>query len=195
MKVRINPFIEFAYGDKRKDKSKIKEIFQQDKEEYDPAKDRYKQFREALVSYETAATSEAVFKDTYARVSPTKSAAYKIMSRNYLDLKEDHALIWDGSQRPIADLSGLKVQTSWYLHTSSANLSRIICLNFRKDPYPRKQERGILTLLQIAEPNSAGVGILNIQASTMIVQARLDLVEKEYLEIRAKRFLEIANSL
>jgi len=52
MKIRISQFIDFAYGDKRKDKAKARSIIDDFNLPYDPIKDRYKQFREAMTALE-----------------------------------------------------------------------------------------------------------------------------------------------
>jgi hypothetical protein len=195
MRVRVNQFIEFAYGDKRKDKSKVENIVSEISSPYDPAKDRYKKFRESMNSFEEGKIPEINFIDLYKNVSPNKSAGYEILSRNYLDLKEDHALIWQGRNAITATIGGLSISTAWYLRTEANNQRRIIFLHFGKEQLPRKKERGLLTLLRLAEPESAGVGILNIQPGTLITATRLDQVEADYLQDRAKKFVELAKNI
>ncbi|MEC9312611.1 MAG: hypothetical protein VYA97_12660 [Pseudomonadota bacterium] len=191
----MSQFIDFAYGDKRKDKSKVRSILSDMELPYDPAKDRYKQFREAMTSFEEQKMSQAAFIELYSSVSQNKSSGYKILSQNYLDLKEDHALIWKGRSPVEADISGLIISTAWYLRTEANNQQRIIFLHFGKDQMPRKKERGLLTILRLAKPDSAGVGILNIQPGTLITSTRLDQAEADYLNIRAARFVELAATL
>lgn len=195
MKVRITPFIEFAYGDKRKDKSTVSRIVEDMKKDYDPATDRYKQFREKLTAFEEGNVSEQFFLEFHKSVAANKKKGFETLAQNYIDLKEDYALIWDGIQRVSASLGGLEVQTSWYLHTDSSNQKRIIFLNFRKESFPTKQEKGLLTLLPLAAPEAAGVGILNIQSGTLILATRPDVQELVFLETRAKRFKLIADAL
>ena len=72
---------------------------------------------------------------------------------------------------------------------------RIIFLNFGKDPLPHKKEKGLLTLLRLAKPDSAGVGILNIQAGTLITATRLDQSEADFLAKRAKKFVLLAEDI
>lgn len=195
MRIRVSQFIDFAYGDKRKDKAKVKSIIGDLDLPYDPAKDRYKQFREAMTSYEDNAISDQQFLALYLTVSANKSAGYKVLCQNYLDLKEDHALIWQGRSPVEADISGLRVSTAWYLRTEANNQRRIIFLHFGKDQLPRKKERGLLTVLRMAQPDSAGVGILNIQPGTLITATRLNQTEADYLHERAAKYMEISNSL
>ena len=118
---------------------------------------------------------------------PIKLPGYKVLCQNYLDLKEDHALIWQGRSPVEADISGLRVSTAWYLRTEANNQRRIIFLHFGKDQLPRKKERGLLTVLRMAEPDSAGVGILNIQPGTLITATRLSQTEADYLHERGKK--------
>lgn len=195
MKIRVSQFIDFAYGDKRQDKAKVKSIISDLDLPYDPIKDRYKQFREAMVSFENQKISTENFLALHSSVSANKSAGYKVLCQNYLDLKEDHALIWQGHSPVEADISGLNITTAWYLRTEANNQRRIIFLHFGKEQLPRKKERGLLTILRLAQPESAGVGILNIQPGTLITATRLDQVEAEYLQERAKKFLVFAKSL
>lgn len=195
MKIRVNQFIEFAYGDKRKDRAKARSIIGDMDLPYDPAKDRYKKFRDAMVSFEERRISANDFIELHSKVSANKSAGYKVLSQNYLDLKEDHALIWEGRSPVEANVSGLRITTAWYLRTEANNQRRIIFLHFGKDQLPRKKERGLLTLLRLAEPDSAGVGILNIQPGTLITATRLDQVEADYLHERAAKFVAIASDL
>ncbi|WP_298562259.1 hypothetical protein [uncultured Aliiroseovarius sp.] len=195
MKIRVNQFVEFAYGDKRRDKAKVKSLIGALEDQYDPAKDRYKKFREAMTSYEGNRMSERDFLNLYKTVSANKSAGYEVLSRNYLGLKEDHALIWEGRRPVEAEIAGLHISTAWYLRTEASNQRRIICLHFGKEQLPRKKERGLLTVLQMAEPESAGVGILSIQPGTLTAVTRLDLTEAEYLRERAAKFMAIANDL
>ncbi|TNE56837.1 MAG: hypothetical protein EP341_04435, partial [Sphingomonadales bacterium] len=89
MKIRVSQFVDFAYGDKRKDKAKVRSIIDELNLPYDPAKDRYKQFREALISFEDQKISTKEFLSLYSSVSTNKSAGYKVLCQNYLDLKED----------------------------------------------------------------------------------------------------------
>lgn len=195
MKIRVSQFIDFAYGDQRKDKSVVKNIIDDIALPYDPAKDRYKQFREAMVSFEERRITASEFLDLHSRVSANKSAGYKTLSQNYLDLKEDHGLIWQGRSPVEAEVSGLHVTTAWYLRTEANNQRRIIFLHFGKDPLPRKKERGLLTILRLARPDSAGVGILNVQPNTLIISTRVDDNEIQYLNKRATKFLAYANSM
>ena len=195
MKIRVSQFIDFAYGDKRKDKAKVKGIIGDIDLPYDPAKDRYKQFREAMTSFEDKKLTAKQFLTLYSSVSPNKSAGYKVLCENYLDLKEDHALIWQGRSAVEANISGLHITTAWYLRTEANNQRRIIFLHFGKEQLPRKKERGLLTILRLAQPDSAGVGILNIQPGTMITSTRLDQKEAEYLQERAAKFLALAKIL
>lgn len=195
MKIRVNQFIEFAYGDKRKDKAKARSIIDDMDLPYDPAKDRYKKFRDAMVSFEEHRISANDFVELHSKVSANKSAGYKVLCQNYLDLKEDHALIWEGRSPVEANVLGLRITTAWYLRTEANNQRRIIFLHFGKDQLPRKKERGLLTLLRLAEPDSAGVGILNIQPGTLITATRLDQIEADYLHERAAKFVAIASDL
>ncbi len=192
MKIRVSQFIEFAYGDKRKDKAKVKSIIGDLDLPYDPARDRYKQFREAMTSLEDQKISTEKFLTLHSSVSANKSAGYKVLCQNYLDLKEDHALIWQGRSPVEADISGLRITTAWYLRTEANNQRRIIFLHFGKEQLPRKKERGLLTILRLAEPDSAGVGILNIQPGTLITATRIDQNEADYLKERAEKFLALA---
>lgn len=195
MKIRVTQFIEFAYGDKRKDKAKVKSIIGDLDLPYDPARDRYKQFREAMASLEDKKISTEKFLALHSSVSANKSAGYKVLCQNYLDLKEDHALIWQGRSPVEADISGLRITTAWYLRTEANNQRRIIFLHFGKEQIPRKKERGLLTILRLAQPDSAGVGILNIQPGTLITATRLDQNEADYLKTRAEKFLSLAKEL
>lgn len=195
MKIRVNQFIEFAYGDKRRDKAKVKNIIDDQKLPYDPAKDRYKKFRDAMTSLEGRKTSVEEFRTLHSKVAANKSAGYKILCQNYLDLKEDHALTWQGKSPIEAEISGLRVTTSWYLHTEENNQRRIIFLNFGKNQLPMKKERGLLTILRLAAPDAAGVGILNIQPGTLIIATRLNQPEADYLEERAQKFVAVATDL
>jgi hypothetical protein len=195
MKIRVTQFIEFAYGDKRKDKAKVKSIIGDLDLPYDPARDRYKQFREAMASLEDKKISTEKFLALHSSVSANKSAGYKVLCQNYLDLKEDHALIWQGRSPVEADISGLRITTAWYLRTEANNQRRIIFLHFGKEQIPRKKERGLLTILRLAQPDSAGVGILNIQPGTLITATRLDQNEADYLKTRAEKFLYLAKEL
>lgn len=195
MKIRVTQFIEFAYGDKRKDKAKVKSIIGDLDLPYDPARDRYKQFREAMASLEDKKISTEKFLALHSSVSANKSAGYKVLCQNYLDLKEDHALIWQGRSPVEADISGLRITTAWYLRTEANNQRRIIFLHFGKEQLPRKKERGLLTILRLAQPDFAGVGILNIQPGTLITATRLDQNEADYLKTRAEKFLSLAKEL
>lgn len=195
MKIRVSQFIEFAYGDKRKDKAKAKSIMGDFNMPYDPAKDRYKQFREAMTSLEDQKISTKEFLELHSCVSANKSAGYKVLSQNYLDLKEDHALTWQGRSPVEAELSGLRITTAWYLRTEANNQRRIIFLHFGKEQLPRKKERGLLTVLRLAKPDSAGVGILNIQPGTLITATRLDQNEADYLHERAAKFVALTKDL
>lgn len=195
MKIRVDQFIEFAYGDKRRDKAKVKSIIDDFDLPYDPAKDRYEQFREAMTSFEDQKMSSRDFLDLHSNVSANKAAGYKVLCQNYLDLKEDHALIWQGRSPVEAEISGLRIATAWYLRTEANNQRRIIFLHFGKEQLPRKKERGLLTVLRLAEPDSAGVGILNIQPGTLITATRMDQSEADYLRTRAAKFLAIAQDL
>lgn len=192
MKIRVSQFIEFAYGDKRKDKSKVRSIIGEFDLPYDAAKDRYKQFREAMTALEDKRISISKFLALHSSVSANKSAGYKILCQNYLDLKEDHALIWQGRSPVEAEISGLRITTNWYLRTEANNQRRIIFLHFGKEQMPRKKERGLVTILRLAEADSAGVGILNIQPGTLITATRLDQAEAIYLQERAVKFLALA---
>lgn len=195
MRIRVSQFIDFAYGDKRKDKSKAKSIIDDLELPYDPAKDRYKQFREAMASYEDKAISDRQFLALHTKVAPNKSSGYRVLCQNYLDLKEDHALIWQGRSPIEANIAGLRVTTAWYLRTEANNQRRIIFLHFGKEQLPRKKERGLLTVLRMAQPDLAGVGILNIQPGTLITATRLNQEEADYLHERAEKFLLIAQDL
>lgn len=195
MKIRVNQFIEFAYGDKRRDKAKVRSVIDDQKLPYDPAKDRYKKFRDAMVSFEDQKTSKKQFLELHSNVTANKSAGYKVLCRNYLDLKEDHALIWHGRSSVEAEIAGLHIATSWYLRTEANNQRRIIFLHFGKNQLPMMKERGLLTVLRLAEPGSAGVGILNIQPGTLTIATRLDQNEADYLHERAEKFVTIAANL
>ena len=52
-----------------------------------------------------------------------------------------------------------------------------------------------MTVLRLAKPESAGVGILNIQPGTLITATRLDVSEADYLHKRAEKFLALAKDL
>lgn len=192
MKVRVSQFIDFAYGDKRKDKSKVKNILDDFDLPYDLAKDRYKQFRDAMTSFEDQKISTEKFLSLHSAVSANKSSGYKVLCKNYLDLKEDHALTWHGRSPVEVNISGLRITTAWYLRTESNNQRRIIFLHFGKEQLPRNKERGLLTILRLAAPESAGVGILNIQPGTLIMATRLDQNESDYLNNRAKKFMDLS---
>lgn len=195
MHIRVNQFIDFAYGDKRRDKAKVKSIINESDAEYDPAKDRYKKFRDALNAFESGKLSGESFLTLYATVSANKSSGYKTLSKNYMDLKEDHALIWQGRSPINADISGLKITTAWYLRTEANNQRRIIFLHFGKEQLPRKKERGLLTILRLAQPESAGVSVLNIQAGTLITATRLDQNEANFLSERASKFMKLSQTV
>lgn len=195
MQIRVSQFIDFAYGDKRRDKAKVKSIINEFDAEYDLAKDRYKKFRDALNAFESGKLSVESFLTLYTTVSANKSAGYKLLSKNYTELKEDHALIWQGRSPIKADISGLEITTAWYLRTEANNQRRIIFLHFGKEQLPRKKERGLLTILRLAQPESAGVGILNIQAGTLITATRLDQNEADFLHERASKFITLAQTI
>lgn len=55
MKVRGKQFLEFAFGDKRRDREVVRFLFSEENQKYDHVKDRYKQFREALIAFEGGA--------------------------------------------------------------------------------------------------------------------------------------------
>ena len=84
MKIRVSQFIDFAYGDKRKDKSKVKSIIDDFDSDYDAAKDRYKKFREAMTRLEEQKISTKEFLELHKNVSANKTAGYKVLCRNYL---------------------------------------------------------------------------------------------------------------
>jgi hypothetical protein len=195
MKIRVSQFIEFAYGDKRKDKARAKSIIDGFDLPYEPAKDRYKQFREAMASLEEKKISTKEFLELHSSVSANKSAGYKVLCKNYLDLKEDHALTWQGRSPIEAEIAGLSISTAWYLRTEANNQRRIVFLHFGKEPMPRNKEKGLLTILRLAKPDSAGVGILNIQPGTLITATRLDQNESDYLHERAAKFINVAKKL
>ncbi len=195
MKIRVKQFIDFAYGDKRRDKAKVKGIIDDLELPYDPAKDRYKKFRDAMISYEEQKTSLQDFRTLHENVAANKSAGYKLLCQNYLDLKEDHALIWHGKSNVEAQIAGLQVSTAWYLRTEANNQRRIIFLHFGKNQLPMNKERGLLTVLRLAEPNAAGVGILNIQPGTLTVATRIDQNEADYLSKRAAKFIDVTAEL
>lgn len=195
MKINVNQFIEFAYGDRRKDKANVAGIISELGVPYDPAKDRYKQFREAMTSFEDSKISLKDFQALHLNVSANKSSGYKVLCKNYLEMKEDYALIWEG-RRPIeVEISDLRITTAWYLRTEENNQRRIIFLHFGKDPFPREKERGILTVLRLAKPDAAGVGILNIQPGTLITATRLDESEADFLRKRAAKFVATAKDI
>lgn len=195
MRVRVSQFIDFAYGDKRRDKAKVRAIIDEMGADYDPARDRYKQFREAMGAYEEGNLAQSAFLNLYTSVATNKAAGYKVLSQNYVDLKEDHALIWQGRNTIVADISGLQISTAWYLRTEANNQRRIIFLHFGKEQLPRKKERGLLTILRLAEPGSAGVGVLNIQPGTLNIATRLDAAEAEFLNQRAAKFVTLASEM
>lgn len=89
VKIRVNQFIEFAYGDKRRDKAKVKSIIDDQNLPYGPAKDRYKKFRDTMTSFEDHRTSIEEFRTLHSKVAANKSAGYKVLCQNYLDLKGD----------------------------------------------------------------------------------------------------------
>lgn len=194
MKVRIGQFIDFAYGDKRRDKAKVLSILEEMKSDYDPAKDRYKKFREAMNSFEEGYLSKRDFLQLHKQVSANKAAGYKVLSENYLDAKEDHALIWQGRNAVVANIPDLEISTAWYLRTEANNQRRIVYLHFGKDPLPRQKERGYLSILRMAEPEAAGVGILNIQPGTLIFATRINQAEITYLQQRAEKFVTLAQN-
>lgn len=195
MKISVNQFIDFAYGDKRKDKTKVANIISDLDLPYDPARDRYKQFREAMTSFEDGKISTKDFLALHSSVSANKSAGYSILCKNYLELKEDHALIWEGRSPVELEISGLRITTAWYLRTEESNQRRIIFLHFGKEQLPREKERGLLTVLRLAKPDSAGVGILNIQPGTLTTATRLNQSEADYIHRRAEKFIAIAKDI
>ncbi|MEM9965423.1 MAG: hypothetical protein AAGC58_08755 [Asticcacaulis sp.] len=195
MKITVNQFIDFAYGDKRRDKAKVASIISDLNLPYDPAKDRYKQFREAMTSFEDGKMSAKDFVDLYKSVSANKSAGYNVLCKNYLELKEDHGLVWAGRSPVEADICGLRIATAWYLRTEESNQIRIVFLNFGKEQISREKEKGLLTVLRLAKPDSAGVGILNIQPGTLTIATRLDQNEADYLCKRASKFAAIAKDI
>jgi len=89
----------------------------------------------------------------------------------------------------------LQITANWYLHTDSSNQKRIVFLNFRKEPFPHQHQKGLLNLLKAATPESAGVGILNVQPATLVTATRLDEDEFEFLKSRAATFIRTAKSL
>ncbi|MEM7489309.1 MAG: hypothetical protein AAF390_09330 [Pseudomonadota bacterium] len=195
MQVRVTQFIDFAYGDKRRDRAKVNNIISDLGADYDPARDRYRKFREAMKSFEEGRMPTEKFLTLHSRVASNKAAGYKVLCQNYLDMKEDHALIWQGRSPLQADISGLRVTAAWYLRTEANNQTRIIYLHFGKDQLPRKKERGLLTVLRLARPESAGVGVLNIQSGTLTTATRLDQVEADYLKQRASKFMTLAGDI
>lgn len=195
VKINVNQFIDFAYGDKRKDKAKVESIISDLGLPYDPAKDRYKQFRDAMTSFEEGKIPTKDFLELHSRVSANKSAGYKILCKNYTELKEDYGLIWQGRSPVEALIGGLHITTAWYLRTEESNQKRIIFLHFGKEQFAREKEKGILTVLRLAKPDSAGVGILNIQPGTLITASRLDKNEADYLGERALKFMAIAKGI
>lgn len=195
MKVRVRQFIDFAYGDKRRDKAKVKELISDIGAPYDPTTDRYKQFREALTAFEDGKISATNFSDLPNNVSANKQAGYKVLCKNYVELKEDNALVWQGRSPVEVNIAGLRISTAWYLRTEVSNQNRIVFLHFGKEQLPRKKERGLLAILCMAKPDAAGVGILNIQPGTLITATRLDEIEAAYLEERAHKFMHIVENL
>lgn len=194
MELRAKQFIEFAYGDQRKDKAKVLNIISE-MDSYDPATDRYKKFREAMDSYEKGKISERDFLELYQSVSSNKSSGYRTLSRNYLALKEDHALVWEGRKPIFASFSDLSITTAWHLRAEASNQRRIIFLHFGKDQLPNKKQQGLLTLLMLAQPEAAGVGILNIQPGTLVTATRLDQSDAEYLKTRAEKFIALSKAV
>ena len=93
-----------------------------------------------MTSFEEKKISNKDFLELHSKVTPNKSAGYKVLCKNYLDLKEDHALIWQGRSPVEVEISGLKITTAWYLRTEANNQKRIIFLHFGKDQLPRKKE-------------------------------------------------------
>lgn len=195
MKISVSQFIDFAYGDKRKDKAKVIGILDEIGVPYDPAKDRYKQFREALNAYEEGKMSSNNFLGLHSNVAANKAAGYKVLSKNYLELKEDYALTWVGRSPIDVNISGLHISTAWYLRTEENNQKRIIFLHFGKEPLAREKERGLLTVLRLAMPSAAGVGILNIQPGTLITSTRINQVEADFLTSRAARFVALEKDI
>lgn len=192
MKISVNQFIDFAYGDKRKDKAKVASIISDLAVPYDPAKDRYKQFREAMTSFEEGKIPPKEFLELHSNVSGNKSAGYKVLCKNYIELKEDYGLVWEGRSPVEALIGGLRITTAWYLRTEESNQRRIIFLHFGKEQFAREKEKGLLTVLRLAKPDSSGVGILNIQPATLITATRLDQSEADYLNERALKFMIVA---
>lgn len=195
MKIRITPFVEFAYGDQRKDKATVQATLDLANKVYDPSTDRYKQFRDALSKYEEQNGSEIEFRNLHKNVTSRKKSGYKTLCENYLNLKEHYALIWTGRQPLSLNFGDLEINTAWYLRTAVQNQNTIIFLNFRKDPFPPKQERAILTILQLAALESAGAGILNIQTGTLVSAPTKDQAIVSFLKERAEKFLKIASEI
>lgn len=195
MRVRAKRFLDFAYGDKRKDKAMVKAIVEEIRQPFDPAKDYYKKFRDTLIAFEEGRISKADFLNLHTQVTANKASSYEVLSRKYLEAKEDNALVWQGQSAVVADISGLEIKSSWYLRTESRNQRMIVALHFNKERLPQKHEQGLLTILQLAEPASAGVGILCIQPATMVSATRQDDRERKYLQERAAKFVSILKTL
>ena len=102
--------IEFCYGDKRRDKATVRGILRSQDEDYDPAKDRYKRFRDAMTSLEEGGISLERFKTFYTEVSANKTSGYKLLCTNYLEMKEDYGLIWQGRSPLVAELADLRIE-------------------------------------------------------------------------------------
>lgn len=128
-------------------------------------------------------------------MAANKSAGYEALSRNYLDLKEDHGLIWSGQNTATARFGRLEVPLSWYLRSEDSNNLRLVALRFNKDPMPHAIERGMLSLLHLAKPEAAGVGVLNVQYGTLVLATRQDPKTSTYLETRAAKLLSIVEAL
>jgi hypothetical protein len=195
MRIGVNQFIDFAYGDKRQDKAKVFSIVSEPAAPYDPAKDRYKQFREAMTNYEEKRISLNDFLALHINVAANKSGGYRSLCKNYIDLKEDYGLIWEGRSSVEAAIGELQIATTWHLRTEENNQKRVIFLHFGKEPFAREKEKGILTVLRLAKPDAAGVGILNIQPGTLVTATRLDANEVTYLAQRAAKFMALAKDI
>ena len=195
MKISVNQFIDFAYGDKRQDKANVSSIINEPVAPYDPAKDRYKQFREAMTSFEERKIPIKEFLELHLNVAKNKTDGYEKLCKNYIDLKEDYGLIWAGRSSVEAKIAELVVTTNWYLRTEENNQKRVIFLHFGKEPFARVKERGILTVLRLGKPDAAGVGILNIQPGTLVTATRIDQKEVKFLEERAAKFAALAKDI
>jgi hypothetical protein len=167
IEISLTRFIDFTLKSGTPKITSLKEAKKQILEPYNPAKDYYKQIRDAVINHHRNGTPYSHVEAIASSVqNKTKQINYPLIAAGYKKFRGSKQLKWFKPPQSVWDANGVRVSINPELGLEVKGVPHIIKMYFKADAFRKQEVRAILSLMDMVlqQPNkNLKMGVLDVR--------------------------------